>query len=99
MTFLKTASFDELLHVADHPYRHDWQHMVTRRFECSPVAFCEAVTPLVTSAGEFDLKRQLRQASVPVDSIVQRTTEGGYDLNEPGIARLISQNIPDDTGL
>ncbi|MCK4462514.1 MAG: 2-succinyl-5-enolpyruvyl-6-hydroxy-3-cyclohexene-1-carboxylate synthase, partial [candidate division Zixibacteria bacterium] len=99
MTFLKGARFDELLHVADHPYRHDWQHMVTSRLECSPVAFCEAVTPLVTTAGEFDLMKQLRLASVQVASIVQRTTENGRDLSEPGIARLISQNIPDDTGL
>ncbi len=99
MTFLKAACFDEQLHVADHPYRHDWQHMVTRRLECSPVAFCEAVTPLVTTAGEFELKRQLRQASAQVGAIVQRTTEGGRDLSEPGIARLISQNIPEDAGL
>ncbi len=99
MAFLKAARFDELLHVADHPYRHDWQHMVTHRLECSPVAFCEAVTPLVTTAGEFDLTKQLRQASVRVASIVQRTIEGGHDFSEPGIARVISQNIPDNTGL
>jgi len=99
MTFLKTASFDELLHVADHPYRHDWQHMVTHRLECSPATFCETVTPHVSTAPSHEFGSRLQDASDKIDSIVQRTTEGGRDLNEPGIARLISQNIPDDTGL
>jgi 2-succinyl-5-enolpyruvyl-6-hydroxy-3-cyclohexene-1-carboxylate synthase len=98
-TFLKEARFDELLHIADHPHRHDWQHQITRRFQCTPESFSETLTPLVTKPAEFEFKKHLQQASSRVGELVQRTIDESNALSEPGVARLISQHLPPNFGL
>jgi len=99
VTFLKAASFDEYIHVADHPFRHDWQHMVTHRMEGSPAQFCDAVAPLVSPAGESRLLKQLRSASERFRAVVQRTMEVGDTLSDAGIARAVAADTPASHGL
>ncbi|MDH4034729.1 MAG: 2-succinyl-5-enolpyruvyl-6-hydroxy-3-cyclohexene-1-carboxylic-acid synthase, partial [candidate division Zixibacteria bacterium] len=97
--FLKEAQFDEFLHVADHPHRQDWQHQVTRRYQCTPDSFCEALTPLVTCSSESGFQKHLRSVSKRVGKLVERIIDEDDAPAEPGLARLISQHLPPNSGL
>jgi len=99
MVFLKAARPDEYVHVAGHPFRDDWQHLVTQRLECHPVAFCDAVAPHVASAEPSKFAVQLCQAADTLGRSLDQKLADHDGLSEPTVARLIAENTPGSSGL
>jgi 2-succinyl-5-enolpyruvyl-6-hydroxy-3-cyclohexene-1-carboxylate synthase len=99
MTFIKAAQFDEYIHVADHPYRYDWQHLVSNRVEADLAQFCRSMAPLLTSPIESSLVKRLRTVSDNVGEVVRRDLDAAGSLTELGVARIVAAVTPPGSAL
>ncbi len=83
--------------VLDHPLRNDPTHQVTLRVQAKAGAFCQALTPLISVRPPSAQLALLMDLSKQAGRRVEKLS--GLALNEPSLARAISQEIPAGHGL
>ncbi|MBN2372226.1 2-succinyl-5-enolpyruvyl-6-hydroxy-3-cyclohexene-1-carboxylic-acid synthase [bacterium] len=99
LQYLETHSLQNYILVEDNPFRRDPAHRVTWRLESGICGFCEALSCKINPQSDADwlsdLKKRSGIAGKTIDNFLKKETV----LNEPAIARLVSQNIPAGHGL
>ncbi|MCA1719114.1 MAG: 2-succinyl-5-enolpyruvyl-6-hydroxy-3-cyclohexene-1-carboxylic-acid synthase, partial [Actinobacteria bacterium] len=101
--FLARSRPDPYVVVRENPFRFDPGHRVTHSVEAGVLDLCAALAkvagqrrpPATTASWMVDW----RGASERVDLYLDRSFAETKELNEPLVARLISQHIPDEHGL
>ncbi len=96
MKILKPTKY---LMVLNHPFRHDPLHNVTTRIQMDITTFCEAILDSIHGQSHRRDLSKLQEASLLVHRIIQKSLVNPKNLNEPAVARLISDQIPKDNGL
>lgn len=85
--------------VLNHPLRNDPLHNVSLRIQ-SPVAnFCQMVCQHLPQRKGQRILSTMREVGKILNEQIERFLQNQEDLCEPQVARLITQNIPKDTGL
>ena len=88
--------------VRENPFRLDPGHQVTRSIEAGIESFCESLRRAVAAkrqpAGSNPWKAGWTEASVGVERRMDRIFSDAKKLNEPLVARLVSQHIPEGQG-
>ncbi|MEW6411455.1 MAG: 2-succinyl-5-enolpyruvyl-6-hydroxy-3-cyclohexene-1-carboxylic-acid synthase [Candidatus Zixiibacteriota bacterium] len=87
------------IHIADHPFRHDPNHVVTHRIQADINAACSGLASTLKPKTAGDLARQLRKANALVHTTIDKIVTNDSNLTEFAVARLISQNIAPDSAL
>ena len=87
--------------VNDKPFRLDPNHQATHRLESDVTAFCDALADAIDFQPEKTAPwlAVWRTASSIAETVLDAFFDGADALNEPLIARLLSQTIPDGHGL
>jgi len=99
LQFLEGAGQSEYIAVADHPFRHDPVHRVTRRYEADISAFCRQLAPAVRNNTGEEWLRLFMEPSHAVGSVVDDVINEKGVLSEIAAARLVSRHIPEKSGL
>lgn len=89
----------EYIMVINHALRNDPNHQVSLRVESSVTNFIETVIGLIKprkSSGELKL---LSKEDKEADKAIESFLTGDERINEPRIARMVSQLIPEGHGL
>ena len=79
--------------VNDHPFRQDPSHRVTQRVEAEVGQFCESLLPLLRKREESGWLGHWHRASERVARILNDFVTSSRELNEPLVARLVSERI------
>jgi len=82
--------------VADHPLRHDPIHRVTLRVQSEIACFCAALAAELDAGNEQGWAQALFMANDLVHDEVEAFLARDDSLGEPRVARLISENAPED---
>ena len=85
--------------VNNHPERHDPNHTVTRRIETDIDHFCKELMQIIQPRADENRLKLLQRESDSAGKAIDQFLKEQDGLNEPIIARLISQNIPAGSGL
>jgi len=97
--FIKKQGPAEYIMVIDHTLRNDPNHQVSLRVEAGVGNFIETMLPLLKVRKSSSALKVLSKA----DQVVDKSMEGFFakdqGVSEPGIARLVSQLIPEAHGL
>ena len=81
----------EYVLVADHPFRQDPAHQVTRRIESDVTAFCEALSPALGERSPVACAAGWSAASQAVSKQIDAWLEQSGKLTEIHVARLASR--------
>ena len=96
--FLIRSRPDPYVVVRENPFRLDPSHRVTHSVEADIPGFCAALAK--AAGGEAragsSWTRSWREATAKVGVYLDRSFGGTEELNEPLVARLISQNLPEE---
>jgi 2-succinyl-5-enolpyruvyl-6-hydroxy-3-cyclohexene-1-carboxylate synthase len=95
--FLTRGRPDPYVVVRENPFRLDPGHRVTHSVEADVLDLCAALAKAAGSDARADSSwtESWHQASEKVDGYLDRSFAGVKKLNEPLVARLISQQIPE----
>ncbi len=97
--FIESQSPAEYITVLNHALRNDPTHQVSLRVESRPINFCQAIKPMLKTRPASTALKQLRKANVLMDKVIENFFSGDACLSEPKVARLVSQLIPQGSGL
>ncbi len=95
--FLESRRLEHYVMVLNHPLRNDPAHQVTLRIEAGVEAFCCAVTPKVKARREDPALVAMQKLSQKIAARIEKAARG--PLSEPGVARLVSRQLPAGHGL
>ncbi len=95
--FLAGSRPDPYVIVRENPFRLDPGHRVTHSVEADVLDLCAALAKVAGSDARTDSSwtESWRQASERVDGYLDRSFAEAKELNEPLVARLISQHVPE----
>ncbi len=82
--------------VHDHPFRADPTHRITHSLECDIPSFCSALEARLDLDENPDWTAQWVARSATIGEELDRRLTG---LSEPALARIVSQLLPDGSGL
>lgn len=99
MQWLEECPLRNYLQLIDHPVRIDPIHRVTCRIETGITDFCRALSERVEPSSQRDYLTRWKQASDLIDNILERLIGEATIPVEAGIARLLSKEMLQDTGL
>jgi 2-succinyl-5-enolpyruvyl-6-hydroxy-3-cyclohexene-1-carboxylate synthase len=96
---LESNKIQNYIIVKNHPYRHDPAHKATVRITSGIQTFCDQLcaNPLAKSSQEW--LDEMRNGSQKAENAIERLLSGYNLVSEPSIARNISQNISENSGL
>ncbi len=97
--FVAGLSLQEYIMVINHPLRNDPGHQVTLRVEATVTNFCDSISPLIKPQAKDKQYRDLVKANQLLDKKINAFLNTNGRLSEPLTARLVSQLIPQGTGL
>ena len=89
---LEIAAIRHYILVHENPKRIDPGHIVTERLQIDPTYFASELKKIVKA------KKSIVKKSAIIQKLIDNILEGN-ELTEPGIARIISENIPADQAL
>ncbi len=99
MRFMEDSSPEQYILVNNFPNRLDPAHIVTTRIEAAPELFCrELLTELNTKSNENRVA-QLISMSEQAEIVFENSIDKQNKITEPGIARVVSQLVPENHGL
>lgn len=81
------------------PQRFDTIHAVTMHIQSDVVSACDALLENVTQHQPNDYSRFFSERACRVDDVIVRNIDNDRALNEPFVAREISNEVPDNTCL
>ncbi len=85
--------------ILNHPLRNDPQHQVTLRVEASSGRVCRALIPSLTERNNVQYLKSWQRLSLHVQKTIDGFRENNGTLNEPMVARVISEHIDAGHGL
>ena len=96
--FLAGSHPDPYVVVRENPFRLDPGHRVTHSVEADVLELCAALAKVAGGDARADSSwtESWRKASERVDGYLDRASAEAKELNEPLVARLISQQIPEE---
>jgi 2-succinyl-5-enolpyruvyl-6-hydroxy-3-cyclohexene-1-carboxylate synthase len=97
--YLAQSSPDNYILIDNHPFRCDPIHRVTVRLETDVASFCAMLLNYLDKAESSKWLEEVTLRSKVVDRVLKETIDSDIRLSEPAVARLISQNINQDSGL
>lgn len=97
--FIQKQNPSEYIMVLNHALRNDPNHQVTLRIESSVTNFIETVIGLIKPRKPSLAFKVLSKADKERDKFIETSLTKDECLNEPRVARLISQLIPEGHGL
>ena len=97
--FIKKQDPAEYIMVIDHALRNDPNHQVSLRVETSVGNFIQTVLGLLKPRKSSAALKFLAKANNSADKAIEKLVAGDERLSEPGVARLVSQLIPEGQGL
>jgi 2-succinyl-5-enolpyruvyl-6-hydroxy-3-cyclohexene-1-carboxylate synthase len=100
--FLAKSSPDPYVVVRENPFRLDPGHRVTHSVEADILDLCTALAKIAerhSPAQAASWMASWREASEKVDNYLDHSFARTKELNEPLVARLVSQHIPEEHGL
>ncbi len=85
--------------VAGHPFRHDPKHQITHRLACDPLAFSQALLPLLEEFSREDCSwsKEWRSHADRIETALER--QFPPQPSEPGVVRFIQAHLPSDWAL
>lgn len=99
LQFLDKARPHTYIVVKEHPYRYDPNHQVTHAVEGDIAEICAALMPLIELRDDHAWLQDWQRASATANEQIERFLEDQPALNEPNIARMITQLMPDNHAL
>jgi 2-succinyl-5-enolpyruvyl-6-hydroxy-3-cyclohexene-1-carboxylate synthase len=99
LNFIKEYIPDTYIVIENHPNRHDPQHIVTERYEMNTKDFCKQIIPLIKKNRASAWLKELKQHDIAIERLIEEFIKGKSKISEISVARIISQNIPQDHGL
>ncbi len=97
--FIQKQKLVEYIMVLHHALRNDPNHQVSLRIEASVSNFIRTVAGLVKPRKSSMALKVLSKADKNADRTIESFLAEDERLSEPGIARLVSQLIPEGQGL
>jgi 2-succinyl-5-enolpyruvyl-6-hydroxy-3-cyclohexene-1-carboxylate synthase len=97
--FISKHRPDEYIMVINHSLRNDPNHQVSLRVVASVANFIEAVISHVKTRKDSSALKLLSKADKAADKSIESFLAQEDSLNEPQVARLVSQLIPEAHGL
>jgi len=97
--FLEELRPKDYIMINDHPRRHDPAWTVKWRLEMNIADTCQKISDIIQSSHRPTFRDALKNKSKAAGKIIEEFIKSENDLNEPGVARLISQLIPPESGL
>lgn len=97
--FLERRTPKHYLMILSHALRSDPLHNVTLRVPATATVFCQATLPAIAERRNNSQLSHCQKRSEEIHAILERSLPQNASLNEPMVARLISKNIPKDSGL
>jgi len=97
--FIQKQNPAEYIMVINHALRNDPNHQVSLRVEASVSNFIQTVIGLIKPRKTSVALKVLSKANKVADQIIEDSFEMDEPVNEPRIARLVSQLIPEGQGL
>ena len=97
--FIQKQNPAEYIMVLNHPLRNDPNHQVSLRIEASVGNFVETVIGLIKPRKASKALMALSKANGIADKAIENLLSEDEHVNEPRIARLVSQLIPESQGL
>ncbi|HPG40581.1 MAG TPA: 2-succinyl-5-enolpyruvyl-6-hydroxy-3-cyclohexene-1-carboxylic-acid synthase [bacterium] len=99
LQFIEKLTPEQYIHVAGNPNRIDPAHRVTIRFPYTPLEFCNALLQYFHSGKLNNRTKALTGMAHSAETLFRKHIDKRVELNEPGVARFISQHIPAEYGL
>ena len=99
LDFINRYPVQEYLVVADHPFRHDPNHLVTRRFEHNITDFCDQMISLTKHNQNERWIKDLINYDTTINKEIDLFVKSTHNISEISLARIISQTIPKEHGL
>ncbi len=88
------------LMILKHPLRNDPEHRVTMRLQGNISHFCKTVIPKISQRPSSLLFRRFQKQDMLCEKIINDTIlKTSALINEPAVARIVSQLIPKNSGL
>lgn len=97
--YIEQIKPSEYIMVLNHPLRNDPLHGVTLRVQSRVDDFCNALAQKVTKGKANPFLSSLQKLNGRIDGIVEEYFGKEAQLSEAAAARLVTQHIPDDSGL
>ncbi len=99
LQFVQKLNDTQYILVAETPYRQDPAHGITHRLETSISEFCERILENFTVPQNSDWLEWLLNYSRNVGMVIDKFLQQSGKINEPLVARTISQNILENQAL
>jgi 2-succinyl-5-enolpyruvyl-6-hydroxy-3-cyclohexene-1-carboxylate synthase len=99
LQFIEKMPVKEYMLIADHPFRHDPGHQLSRRLASDISLFCDSLTPLLHGHNDKKESDRLTTANSALDALLDKTFKISDELSEASVARLISKQITSDNAL
>jgi len=97
--FIQKQNPAEYIMVLNHALRNDPNHQVTWRVESSVASFISPLLPHMKTRKPSTALKTLSQANKKAEKAMDASFSSDEKLNEPKVARLVSQLIPESHGL
>jgi len=97
--FIEELSPEHYIMINNNPNRLDPAHDVTTRIEAAPELFCSDLLTTLNTNSDENRVAQLFSMSQQTETVFEHTIDKQNNITEPGIARVISQLIPENSGL
>jgi len=97
--FIQKQNPSEYIMVLNHSLRNDPNHQVSLRVESSVSNFIQTIIGLIKPRKGSSALKLLSKADKMADKTIESTLLADQRLNEPQVARIISQMIPESHGL
>jgi len=99
LQFLDQARPRTYVVVKEHPFRYDPNHQITHAVEADIAATCAELMLLLEQRDDAAWLNDWQQASTIANEQIEQFLENQPGLNEPSIARTVTQLIPDQHAL
>ena len=95
--YLSSNSPDSYIHAQSEQIRYNPSHLRAQNIYCEISQFCEHLMPLNPLQSNTEWLKKWKEASNKCESCVVRTFDHTEDLTEPGVARSLLLNKPNNS--
>ncbi len=99
LQMLESNKIQNYIIVKNHPFRHDPAHKATVRITSSIGTFCEQLSARSLKKDSQEWLSEMRNGSQKTGNAIEQLLSGYKQVTEPSIARYISRNITENSGL
>ena len=97
--FIEEQSPEHYIMINNYPARLDPEHNVTTRIEANTGLFCRDLLTVLNTNSDENRVARLFSMSQQAETVFEHEIDQQTKITEPGIARVISRMIPENSGL